>query len=208
MNEVTKMTTKFKCYTKPIGSNETVFIINDITIDDFENLKHDLKTTLNINDYLSIKLNLTTDKIFASHYVIKYDLNSFILAILDSFKLSDIQIRKKIQKLQEDLIANNIEVQEGEVNQLSLKFKLLENSYLFDIYVNELNQFRIDLYKDGNFEGVYNSVEYDENEEQPYFLILNENDENPLTIEQIVNTFKELQKLVKQCKKIEDNLPF
>lgn len=202
------MTTKFKCYTKPIGPDKTVFIINDITINDFENLKLDLKTTLNINDYLSIKLNLTTDKIFASHYRIIYDLNSFILAILDSFKLRDIRIREKIQKLQEDLIANNIEVQEGEVNQLSLKFKLLENSYLFDIYVNELNQFKIDLYKDGNFEGVYNSVEYDENEKQPYFLIFNENDENPLTIEQIVNTFKELQKLVKQCKKIEDNLPF
>lgn len=202
------MTTKFKCYTRPIGPDKTVFIINDITINDFENLKHDLKTTLNINDYLSIKLNLTTDKIFASHYVIKYDLNSFIFAILDSFKLSDIQIREKIQKLQEDLIANDIEVQEGEVNQLSLKFKLLENSYLFDIYVNELNQFKIDLYKDGNFEGVFNSVEYDKNEEQPYFLIFNENDENPLTIEQIVNTFKELQKLVKQCEKIENNLPF
>ena len=202
------MTTKFKCYTKPIGPDKTVFIINDITINDFENLKLDLKTTLNINDYLSIKLNLTTDKIFASHYRIIYDLNSFILAILDSFKLRDIRIREKIQKLQEDLIANNIEVQEGEVNQLSLKFKLLENSYLFDIYVNELNQFKIDLYKDGNFEGVYNSVEYDENEEQPYFLIFNENDENPLTIEQIVNTFKELQKLAKQCKKIENNLPF
>ena len=202
------MTTKFKCYTKPIGPDKTVFIINDITINDFENLKHDLKSALNINDYLSIKLNLTTDKIFASHYRIIYDLNSFALAILDSFKPRDIQIRKKIQKLQEDLIANNIEVQEGEVNQLSLKFKLFENSYLFDIYVNELNQLKIDLYKDGNFEGVFNSVEYDENEEQPYFLILNENDENPLTIEQIVNTLKELQKLVKQYEKIEDNLPF
>lgn len=202
------MTTKFKCYTRPIGPDKTVFIINDITINDFENLKHDLKTTLNINDYLSIKLNLTTDKIFASHYVIKYDLNSFALAIVDLFKLRDIQIREKIQKLQEDLIANDIEVQEGEVNQLSLKFKLFENSYLFDIYVNELNQFKIDLYNNGNFEGVYNSVEYDENEEQPYFLIFNENNENPLTIEQIINTFKELQKLEKQCEKIENNLPF
>lgn len=119
-----------------------------------------------------------------------------------------IQIREKIQKLQKDLIANNIEAKESEINQLSLKFKLFENSYLFDIYVNELNQFKIDLYNNGNFEGVYNSVEYDENEEQPYFLIFNENDENPLTIEQIVHTFKELQKLVKQCEKIENNLPF
>lgn len=202
------MTTKFKCYTKPIGPDKTVFIINDITINDFENLKHDLKSALNINDYLSIKLNLTTDKIFASHYIIIHNLSSFALAILGLFKSRDIQIREKIQNLQEDLIANNIEIQECKVNQLSLKFKLLENSYLFNIYVNELNQFKIDLYKDGNFEGVFNSVEYDENEEQPYFLIFNENDENPLTIEQIVNTFKELQKLVKQCKKIEDNLPF
>lgn len=202
------MTTKFKCYTKPIGPDKTVFIINDITINDFENLKHDLKSALNINDYLSIKLNLTTDEIFASHYIIIHNLNSFALAILDLFKPKDIQIREKIQKLQEDLIANNIEVQEGEANQLSLKFKLFENFYLFDIYVNQLNQFIIDLYKDSNFEGVYNSVEYDENEEQPYFLILNENDENPLTIEQIVNTFKELQKLIKQCEKIKDNLPF
>ena len=203
------MTTKFKMYTCPIGPEQKTFILNDVTVKDYENLKYDLKKVLTINDYLSLKLNLTTGDVFASHKLEYYNQSNFVTAILNLFKPKEEQKNEKIKKLKKSLIDNNINVEEKEPDHLTLSFNIfLDKFYLFDIYITDKNEFQIEFYCNGDFEMTYNTVEIDENEDQPYFLMFNEYDENPLTIDQIVNVFKELQKLVKQSEKIENNLPF
>ena len=202
------MTLKFNMFTNPIGPKNKVYMIRNISIEEYENTKQYFKRSLSTEGRKHIQLELatTTRKI---HYDFKCtNIKDFKERISE---LYPIELKKKLTRLdllKDELRRNDIKFYETNSSTIELTFYFFNQSYVFNIYMDEDKSFEIDLYINGSFEALYNGYAYDGDFKQPHSMTYYEDEYEPFTIEQIVKIMKTTTELEDRVVKIKNDLPF
>ena len=204
------MTTRFMMYTNPIGPKDQVYMVPNISINEYEETKDLFAQCLSRDGRKHVKLNLTTT-MEQIHYDIQcYRTKQFIDSICELYpiKLDDEQSR--MIQLKNKLQENNIDFYWKNSREIILKYYLFDETYEIIIFLDENENFEVSLYINNHIENIYNGYAYNKDFKQPHsFAYYKDKNENSLfTIEQLVTLVKIIDDKAKKIDEIKEDLPF
>lgn len=202
--------TTFMMFTNPIGPNDQVYMVPNISINEYKETKELFTQCLSKAGRKYVELNLTTT-MEQIHYDIQcFRTKEFIDLICKLYPIKSDDEQSRMIRLTNKLQENNIDFCWKNSREIKLKYYFFDKTYEIIIFLDENEDFEVSLYISDHIENIYNGYAYNKDFEQPHsFTYYVDKNENPLfTIEQLVTLIKIINDKAKKIAKIKEDLPF